>query len=288
MWKTLVTVIQNVNKDAELADFLSAVKAAGICVKELAPEELCELPGDENPRQLFQVQKKRKEMLVLTDLPEIADRTMRAGIALLGLEWKGGAPITAAPYVTLGLDGIDTEYLHMVYKRFHGEPLVIAETERLCIRELVCSEAADFIRLGQEAGCRITDITGTEEGWDPEKFMKAYIRGQYALYGYGFWAVTDRTSGELLGIAGVEDREWAGEYYLELGYAVKKRWRGRGIAAEAGKAIIRFLREEPGIMGKIKCFVPKENIASQKTAQSIGMLQTEEIFNECYCYERIL
>ena len=335
MWTTLVTVIQKGNGDAELDRFLSSVREAGIRVTELEPEEICGLPGDENLRQPFVAWEcpapaegsqeclasvdSRQECLVLTDIPQVADAVKRAGIALLGLEWKGAEPIFTAPYIAQGLEGIDAAYLRMVYKRFHGEPLVIAETERLCIRELICEEAESFIRLGREAGLVIKGISESretpedvdmpedreapEEVDKPEngeakkgtvaaqarrEFMKVYIEGQYGLYGYGIWAVTDRESGELLGIAGVEDRETEGEVYLELGYAVKEQWRGQGIAKEACLAIIEYLQQELELKGKIKCFVPKGNIASQMTAQSIGMLQTKEIFDKFYCYERIL
>ncbi|MBP3543880.1 MAG: hypothetical protein J6J86_06600, partial [Lachnospiraceae bacterium] len=99
MWKTLVTVIQKVNRDEELDRFLMSVKEAGICVTELEPEKICGLPGDENLRQPFMAQACEEE-LVLTDLPQVAAAVKHAGIALLGLEWKGGAPIFAAPYVT--------------------------------------------------------------------------------------------------------------------------------------------------------------------------------------------
>ncbi len=328
MWRTLVTVIQKVNRDEELDRFLMSVKEAGICVTELEPEEICGLPGDENLRQPFVAQACQEELvqkevlqeeLVLTDIPQVAAAVKRAGIALLGLEWKGGEPIFTAPYVAQGLDGIDAAYLRMVYKRFHGEPLVIAETERLCIRELICEEAESFISLGREAGLVIKGISESREAPEevdmpedreaPEEvdkpengeakkgtvaaqarreFMKAYIEGQYGLYGYGIWAVTDRESGGLLGIAGVEDRETEGEAYLELGYAVEEQWRRQGIAKEACLAIIEYLQQELELKGKIKCFVPKGNIASQMTAQSIGMLQTKEIFDKFYCYERIL
>lgn len=299
MWTTLITVIQKRNKNAVPDSFLASVKNAGIRVVELEEEMICGLPGDENLRQPFPPQKfreeewlpvRREEALVLTDIPEVADVVKKAGIALAGLEYDDSCPVYAAPYVIQGLEDIDTDYLQMVYKRFHGEPLEIARTEHLCIRELVSTEkeAESFIRLAREAGFVISGLPETGDRQAEQEFLKAYIRGQYALYEYGIWAVTDRKNGELIGIAGVEARESEEGKYLELGYAIEEKWRGQGLAKEAGNAIIHFLKEKTEIRGKIKCFVPKENIASQKTAQSIGMLQTEDILNEFYTYERVL
>lgn len=309
MWTALVTIIQKVNRDEELDRFLTSVREAGICVTELEPEGMYGLPGDENLRQPFvawealvQVEGSQG-ILVLTDIPCVADKVKQMGIALLGLEWKNSGRIYAAPYIMQTLDGIDADYLGMVYKRFHGEPLIIAKTERLCIRELVCEDAEVFMRLGREAGFTLDtmtadakkskeDVQAGQMTQAQQEFLQAYIDGQYALYGYGIWALTDRENGELLGIAGVEDRVsgMAGddETYLELGYAIEEKWRGRGLAREACLAIIEYLVQELELTGKIKCFVPKGNIASQKTAQSIGMLQTKEVFDEFYCYERIL
>lgn len=300
MWTTLVTVIQKVNRDEELDRLLMSVRETGICVTELEPEEMYGLPGDENLRQPFvaatcQTGMSRtdfagwkQEILVLTDIPWVADKAKQEGVALLGLEWKGSERIYAAPYIVQALDGIDIKYFSMVYKRSHGEPLVIAETERLCIRELIVEEAEAFMRLGREAGFVLKDMTPYKVEQVQQEFLQAYIDGQYALFGYGIWALTDRENGELLGIAGVEDRETEGETYLELGYAIEEKWRGQGLAKEAGLAIIEFLQQELEFRGKIKCFVPKGNVASRETAQSIGMLQTKDVFDEFYCYERIL
>lgn len=300
MWTTLITVIQKEHRDTELHSFLASVRKAGICVVELKPENGCGLPEKGNLRQPFAEGDwhaaegqsvpawSSREVLVLTDIRQVADSAKEEEMALLMLEWADSAPAYGVPYVAQGLEEVDIEYLDMVYRRFHDEPIVIAQTERLCIRELACEEAETFFRLAGEAGFALADAPEKEAGQLEQEFFRAYRKGQYELHGYGIWAVTDKRSGELLGIAGVEDREQQGESYLELGYALEKKWRGQGITKEAAFAILHFLKERLQMQGKIKCLVPKGNIASQRIAQGIGMLQTKDIFDEFYTYERIL
>lgn len=284
MWTTLVTVIRKINRNNELYRFLAGIREKGIRVIEIEPEQIYRLLGTKDPGQPFP----KDESLLLTDVPKAAGEAKKAGIAVLGLERENGLHIRHADYVVQDLEGIEAEYLKMVYQRFHKEPLVIAQTERLCIRELTCEDTEDFWQLYCEAGLRISSVPENSDGAEQKQFLKAYIDCQYRFYGYGYWALTDRISGKWVGIAGVEDREQEGEYYLELGYAVIPEKRLQGYAREACLAVIQFLKEEAVSERIIKCFVPKGNIASRRTAQSIGMLQTEDVFEEFYCYQRML
>lgn len=284
MWTTLVAVIQQKNRGKELEYFLAEIRSAGICVLEIEPEWMYRLFGENNSRQPFV----KQESLLLTDVPKVAIEAGHAGIALLGLEWKGGLHIPHAAYVVQSLEDVDADYLRMVWQRFHHQPLVIVQTQRLCIRELVCGEAEIFCELAMEAGLRLKDMPKHPSEEERNEFLQAYIRYQYGFFGYGIWALVEKKSGELVGIAGIEDRDNGGETYLELGYAVLPKKRRQGYAREACEAILAYVRERMERKGKIKCFVPKENVASRRTAQSIGMLQTEDIFDVFCCYEWIL
>lgn len=284
MWTTLVAVIQQKNRERELGHFLTEIRGAGISVLEIEPEQIYRLLGESSPRQPFV----KQESLLLTDVPKVAIEAEHAGIALLGLEWKGGFHIPHAAYVVQSLEDIDADYLRMVWQRFHHQPLVIAQTQRLYIRELAGDESEIFCELAMEAGLRLKDMPEHPSEEEKSEFLQAYIRYQYGFFGYGIWALVEKESGELIGIAGIEDRENDGEDYLELGYAVLPKKRRQGYAREACEAILAYVRERMERKGKIKCFVPKENVASRRTAQSIGMLQTEDIFDVFCCYEWIL
>ena len=58
----------------------------------------------------------------------------------------------------------------------------------------------------------------------------------YGYYGYGMWLVFDKASGELIGRAGLEHREFPDAVELELGYLIdpdKGTGTGRGKVCQA-------------------------------------------------------
>lgn len=257
--------------DKELLPFLSRIKKEGFSV--IRSDFLACNRGIYNPC----------ESLILTDQEEIARKAESLKMAVLALEREGAEPISRVPYVLTSLEGIGKEYLSMVYQRFHGEPITIAETERLCIRELTEMEAELFVEL-----CREASWHTERKLCEPIEYVKAYRRYQYGFYGYGFWALMDKKYETWIGTAGIEQREDKEGQYLELGYAVVEEKRCQGYAKEACRAIFDYLKKGLELEGVIRCFVPKENLASQRTAQSIGLLQTKDKFDKFYCYERIL
>lgn len=66
----------------------------------------------------------------------------------------------------------------------------------------------------------------------------------YGYYGYGMWLVFDKASGELIGRAGLEHREFPDAVELELGYLIDPDRQGQGLATEVCQAILAFAREE--------------------------------------------
>lgn len=277
MWTTLISVISEKNRDSELDNFLAKIKEHGIQVIEIEP--ILYIKGYKAKAIRY------NESLLLTDTPIAAIAAKKAGIALVGVKKQGEKLPIPAPYILQELDGIQISYLNMVYNRFHHIPLIIAETERLVIQELVCDQVEMFFSLCQEAGLKTERYhIKAEDKIAQQQFLQTYIKNQYDFYGYGLWGLIEKGNNIWIGIAGVEDRKDC----LELGYAIVPEKRCMGYAKEACQAIFCYLETELGLEGKIKCFVPKENIASQKTAQSIGMLQAKDVFKEFYCYERIL
>lgn len=285
MWRALLVIIRDESREGELCGFFSSLQTKGIQIIQVEPERwegLLQAEMLQQPVFSVKTEASREECLLLTDIPDAAAQAGQAGFAVVGLEW-GKERIYSASYVLQGLEGIEKDYLETVYRRLHGEPLVIVQTERLCIRELTLKDTENFFSLYREAAGRSL-AWGVESRDGQEEFLRAYIDRQYGIYEYGFWALTDRESGEWIGIAGAEEREDADGRYLELGYAIAPARRRQGYAAEACRAIRDILAERLMPGEKIKCFVPKGNIASQRTAQSIGMLKTEDIFEEFYCY----
>lgn len=95
----------------------------------------------------------------------------------------------------------------------------------------------------------------------------AMIVGHWHLRGYGFWAVEEKFSGELVGRVGVWQPEtWPG---FEIGWTIaRSRW-GTGYAPEAARAALDWTRRNLPFRHVISLIHP-ENRASIRVAEKLG------------------
>jgi len=95
----------------------------------------------------------------------------------------------------------------------------------------------------------------------------AMLVGHWALRGYGVWALEARATGELAGRAGLLHPEgWSDP---ELSWMLRPELRGRGLATEAARAVLRFAWEELGF-DRLMSLVRPENAASRHLAAKLG------------------
>ena len=105
-----------------------------------------------------------------------------------------------------------------------------------------------------------------------EVLQKA-ILPQYALYGYGRWAVHSKTGpGPLakgfIGWCGLKKRPEVNE--IDLGYRFMKEYWGKGFASEAAAASLRYGFEKLGIKRIVGRALP-QNLASLRVLEKCGM-----------------
>lgn len=222
------------------------------------------------------------ECLVIEDSENGTKAAKAAGMACLGFinPGSGEQDLSAADYLFEAYEGIDVDFVRMVYARHHGLPVTIAETERLVIREFAPSDFEALGALYEEKDIReaVTDMYLPEE--EGRKRFLSYIEQAYSFYGYGFWALIEKTTGELVGEAGIAQPSaetqtlfHAEENTLELGYAIKKKKRGQGYAKEACLAILDYAKEKldiPYLTLVIRC----NNRASIALAETLGFRKT--------------
>jgi [ribosomal protein S5]-alanine N-acetyltransferase len=84
-----------------------------------------------------------------------------------------------------------------------------------------------------------------------------------------FWAVIERTSGDLIGDAGVGLIDGIGPEF-ELGYSLGTRWWGRGYATEAARAVREYVLGELALP-EVFALVRPDNAASINVVEKIGM-----------------
>ena len=99
--------------------------------------------------------------------------------------------------------------------------------------------------------------------------QEAYIANRYPFYEYGLWMVCDKDTGEVIGRAGLEDRDLGEESLVELGYLIKPKYQGQGYAKEVFQAILDYAWENLGLE-EVNCFVEEENLPSVALAKSLG------------------
>jgi RimJ/RimL family protein N-acetyltransferase len=90
-------------------------------------------------------------------------------------------------------------------------------------------------------------------------------------YGFGFWAVEVRASGEFIGFSGLgtvdEERPFSG---VEAGWRLARSAWGRGYAAEAGRAVLQYGFDGMGLP-EIVAVTMAKNLRSRAVMLRIGM-----------------
>ena len=211
--------------------------------------------------------------VLISDEKEALLAAKAAGRALIGL-WRPGQEmdtISAAKYVVEDLNDVTEEYLERIARRHLGLPWHICETERMLIRELF---ADDFDEVWENQ---------VGHGFGSVEELEAYTKHQYSFYEFGVWALVEKATGELVGVAGLkvpDAPESANiEMYelcaglehdpLELGYHIFLKHRRRGYAKEACEAILRYGTEELGV-DRFVVHIDKKNRLSKHLAAELG------------------
>lgn len=173
-----------------------------------------------------------------------------------------------------GFDEVDVDFLEKVWQRHHRIPWTILETNRCVIRELTLDDLDALFELYGDG--EIDKYTDPLYPYEEEKeFQCAYIENMYRYFGYGLWLVFSKETGELIGRAGLEHREYHEEIELELGYIIGSKYQGQGYATEVCKAILEYAKENTSFT-RINALIEAGNVASEKLAEKLGFVHEED------------
>ena len=143
---------------------------------------------------------------------------------------------------------------------------VIAETERLILRELSIADSQDFYLLNSDV--QVLKYTGDLPFSSVEEavhFLKHYSDSR--KNGFGRWAVVSKESKDFLGWCGLKLNE---EHLIDLGFRFfRKEW-GKGYATESSFACLEYgfhTLKLDYIMGRSS----RDNMASIKVLEKLGM-----------------
>lgn len=146
------------------------------------------------------------------------------------------------------------------------------QTERLILRP---HRAGDFeASAGMWADADVVRHIGGQPSTRAESWMRMLrYPGLWALLGYGYWAIEERTSGRFAGEAGLADfkREMSPsiEGVPEAGWALHPDFHGRGLATEALGAILAWTDAQLDAP-RTCCIIDPGNAASIRVARKLG------------------
>lgn len=220
-----------------------------------------------------------KKIIVAKNAQDIA-QAKRENKPIIGLDTGiNSAELWGADYVVMDENAIDEALAERVYKRHTGEPWTIAETKRCIIRELTMDDIDALFELYSKPG--ITDFVEPLYDYDKEcEYERAYIEHMYGYYEYGMWLVFSKETGELIGRAGLENRDYCdeqetqgvpGTYHseMELGYIIAPEYQRQGYATEVCQAILEYAWENL-CPDRINCLIDEENYPSRRLVEKLG------------------
>lgn len=206
------------------------------------------------------------DCLMITNKEQHAQIAMKLGLAVVGcmeghFEVPKGVTLLESPRE------VSAGYLNQAYCHAKKLPATIAETKRCFIREMTGKDmdALYEILTDEEVAKYLPAKAGTKEE-ELEKLV-SYVSCVYSFFGYGYWGIFAKNSGELIGRAGFKE----GAYPLEAGYVIKRSEWGKGLATEVVTELVHYAEEELGST-EIYANIDERNTASLRVAEKCGVI----------------
>ena len=238
------------------------------------------------------------DTLVLTDSRDISRKCAKNGYICIGLDPCMETFFDGAEAVVASITDLDDIYMKETFLRAKGFSVIIAETGRLRIREIIKEDIPALYEISRQDGMDYAFIDQEQaECFECER-MEAYISKVYRFWGYGLWTV-ETLQGEIIGCCGlsdllVNDNKNAADkkevlvlynrYFdetqkclvknnlmLELQYFVANRFQNQGYGMEMCSAIMKYAQKRLSEY-EICVRVCPENTASVRLAEKLGFI----------------
>lgn len=146
--------------------------------------------------------------------------------------------------------------------------MTTVETSRLRLRPLQASDAEPFMEIHQDPEVIKYVLLGAAPGGITVAWRNiAMMIGHWHLRGYGPWAVSEKSTGQVIGRVGLWNPEgWPG---IELGWIIRRSHWDHGFATEASRAALEWAWENVDTDHIISVIQP-DNVRSIRVAEKIG------------------
>ena len=153
---------------------------------------------------------------------------------------------------------------------------VVIATERFDLRLLEPADAVPLQRLyGDPEAMRYVGADGHARTPEQTAAGVARLIGHQEQHGFSLWAVSERETAEVLGVAGLVLEDFEGPD-VEVVYELQRDAWGRGIATEVARACLEVAFGELRL-GRVIALAYPENGPSVRVMQKIGMAPDGEV-----------
>lgn len=145
----------------------------------------------------------------------------------------------------------------------------VIETERLILRKFTVDDAPFMLELlNTPSWLRFIGDRNVHSIEEAEQFLINGNIKSYEIYGFGFYAVIEKSSQELIGMCGLKKRDSLED--VDIGFAFMPNFMGKGYGFEAASATLEYAQSMLKLK-KVIAIVDPENQLSIALIKKIGL-----------------
>ena len=145
---------------------------------------------------------------------------------------------------------------------------MILETDRLRMEPFAPAHTDGLYAMNSDP--EVMRHVGPVQTLEEVKTGITRVAERWARLGYGWWALIEKSSGDVVGAACVQDTGHIAGAPLEVGWRLLPEAQGKGYATEAGQAAMNFAFETLKA-DLVLAVADQDNPASHKVMQRLGM-----------------
>jgi ribosomal-protein-alanine N-acetyltransferase len=154
-----------------------------------------------------------------------------------------------------------------IARLFANQPTL--ETERLILRRILPSDAEDMFDYASDSEVPRYLLWNPHPDLAYTREYLLYLESRYAVGDFFDWAIVKKDDGKMIGTCGFTRFRYEDDCG-EIGYVLSRSEWGKGYAAEAVRAVLRFGFEAVGL-ARIEAKFMEGNAQSLRVTEKVGM-----------------
>jgi ribosomal-protein-alanine N-acetyltransferase len=146
----------------------------------------------------------------------------------------------------------------------------ILETRNLLFRHLELADLDPLYALYSDPDIRRHFPDGTLTLAETREELEWFLNGHPNHQELGLWATIHKASGQFIGRCGLLPWTIDGRFEVEVAYLLDKAYWGQGLGSEAAQGVLDYGFRQLGLP-RLVCLIERENLASIRVAEKIGM-----------------